>query len=98
MRKDFMHRGTYKNRLSYKLDRWIAVLFMVNAVIFCVALMPALTYLKDTFVTLQLEKINQQMISGSNQIEQTVDCVVNSSQALSTDSRFRMLKYNKVCI
>lgn len=96
MRKDFTHRGTYKNRLSYKLVRWIAVLFMVNAIIFCVALLPALTYLKDTFVTLQLEKINQQMIFGSNQLEQAVYCIVNSSQTLSRDARFRILKYNEV--
>lgn len=92
----YMRKRIYKDKLIYKMVRWMFVLFVVNTIIFCSVLLPVLIYLNQTFANLQLEKINQQMISGSKQLEQAIGCVVNSSQVLSTDSRFRMLKYSEV--
>lgn len=86
----------FKKTLTYTLIRWISVLFVTNALIFCAALLPALSYLKDTFTTLQLEKSNQQMKSGAESIDQAVNLLINASQTIASDSRFRTLRYAQV--
>jgi len=93
VRRLFSDNKNFKNTLTYTLIRWISVLFITNAIVFCVALIPALSYLKETFTTLQLEKISQQMYAGAEQVEGAVNSVINASQALEKDVRFRALRY-----
>lgn len=77
------------------ISQWFLNIFIIISFLFCLALIPLLIYLQNTFTGLQLEKSKQQLNSGISQITSTVNGLLNISVILSSDSRFLTLHYKK---
>lgn len=75
------------------ISQWFLNIFVIISLLFCLALIPLFIYLQNTFTNLQLEKHRQQLNSGVDQISSLVNGMMNISETLRSDSRFRTLRY-----
>lgn len=73
--------------------RWFLVGFISFSIIFCVALLPLISYCRNVFTELEIKKSTQQMDFGISQLENAVTTIVNASQTISSDTRFYPLHY-----
>ncbi|MBQ8814570.1 MAG: helix-turn-helix transcriptional regulator [Lachnospiraceae bacterium] len=73
--------------------RWFLVGFVSFSLIFCVALLPLISYCRGVFTELEIKKSTQQMDFGINQLENAFTTVANASRSIYDDSRFYALHY-----
>lgn len=78
---------------SNSISHWFLSMFLIFASLFGLTLIPLFFYLQYTFSTLQQEKIQTQLNSGSVQLEAVVTGILNISSSLSADTRFIPLGY-----
>lgn len=79
---------------SHSVFQWFLSIFAVIILIFYIAMIPLLIYLKNTYFDLQQEQLKQQLQRGSLQIESVVTGTLNASEILSNDSRLFSLRYD----
>lgn len=73
--------------------QWFIICFLCFSIIFLIALLPLISYCKNIFTELTIEKSTQQMDSGISELENTVTSFVSASQSLARDTRFRPFRY-----
>ena len=76
--------------------RWFSKIFITIALIFCFALIPLFTSMKNTFTDLQIEKRKQMLHSGTTELSSTVSGIINASRSLLYDDRFSHLVYKNI--
>lgn len=90
MKKQHARRISVPGRSILK---WFLVSFSAMTVAFLILLIPLITYCRNVFVDLELEKCRQQLDTGIHSLESIADNVTNFSQLLLEDSRFFFLRY-----
>lgn len=76
--------------------QWFFKIFIIIALVFCIALIPLFASMKNTFSKLQEEKRRQLLLSGTSQISSVVRGMINTSDTLLSDQRFLQLHYKNV--
>ena len=82
-----------KHSPARSVFRWFLVGFLSFSLIFCVALLPLISYCRGVFTELEIKKSTQQMDFGINQLENAFTTVANASRSIYDDSRFYALHY-----
>ncbi len=88
-----MKKKYFKPSYYSSISRWFLSIWGIILIIFFIALIPIFLYLNNTFSSLQQERINQKLYTGSTQLELLVEGLHNTSQTLSEDPRFIPLRY-----
>ena len=76
--------------------QWFFRIFIIVSLVFCFALIPLFAKMKNNFSDLQIEKRKQLLHSGATQISSTVTGMLNTSNALRSDSRFAQFRYKNI--
>lgn len=77
----------------YSVRKWFSTIFIVLSLLFCLALVPLVFYLQNTFYNLQHEKNLQSLNMGTKELDTIVTGITNVSRTLADDSTFRRLRY-----
>lgn len=78
---------------SRSVKQWFATVFLAMSLLLFIIIIPIIIYLKIVFTNLQLEKYQQQLNTGTTQIESTVSGVLNVAHNIAADSRFLQCQY-----
>ena len=77
------------------ISRWFLISFTCICLVFCIALLPLISYSQKVFSELEIRKSTQHMSFGISQLETTVSSVYNASQCLQHDTRFLPFFYKE---
>lgn len=75
--------------------KWFLLCYCAFALIFFIALLPLISYCRDTFTKLEITKSSQQMDFGVSRLETTAESVASMTQSLSSDVRFLPFFYRE---
>jgi len=75
--------------------RWFLLCYCIFAIVFFIALLPLISYCRDTFTELEITKSSQQMDFGVSRLETTAEGVASMTQSLSNDVRFLPFFYRE---
>lgn len=73
--------------------RWFLICFVCFSLIFLIVLIPLISYCRNVFTELEINKSTQQMNFGISQLENTVASISSASQSLTNDTRFIPFHY-----
>lgn len=75
--------------------QWFLLCYCIFAIIFFIALLPLISYCRETFTELEITKSSQQMDFGISRLETTAEGVASMTQSLSSDVRFLPFFYRE---
>lgn len=97
MKKFSLNRifSTTKSFPRKSILQWFLLFYCIFAVIFFIALLPLISYCRNTFTELEITKSSQQMDFGISRLETTAEGVASMTQSLSGDVRFLPFFYRE---
>lgn len=87
--------STTKSFPRKSILQWFLLYYCIFAIIFFLALLPLISYCRNTFTDLEITKSSQQMEFGIHRLETTAEGIASMTQSLSGDVRFLPFFYRE---